>query len=276
MTSSPPTATPAEFDLATHALREAMQLALEYRDRGVEAEEKEGGSPVTEADRAIDRLLFASLIGSGDDGGSKATAYGWLSEESADSDERLSRERVWVVDPIDGTRAFLAGRDDYSVSIGLLVAGQPVLGAIGCPARNVTVVGGVGRGVELTGDPALRWPERVLGGRPLPHLLASRSEMKRGVWRELDGRATVQPVGSVAYKLALVAAGCADGTWTKFPKHEWDVAAGAALVNAAGGETWLPRGGHMRWNRSRPRFLSFAAAGSGLRERVEALVPADR
>ena len=83
---------------------------------------------------------------------------------------------------------------------------------------------------------------------------------------------SVQPVGSAAYKLALVAAGFADATWTMWPKHEWDVAAGAALILAAGGEVWLPRGGHMLWNRARPRFRSFAGARAGMRGAAERFI----
>ena len=92
---------------------------------------KDGGSPVTIADREIDQLLSQILPEPSD---------GWLSEESLDSDERLSYSRVWVVDPIDGTRSFAAGRSDYSVSIALLVDGQPVLGAVGAPSHDVQIV----------------------------------------------------------------------------------------------------------------------------------------
>ena len=93
---------------AKQALEEAMDLARWHAERGVEAEYKEGGSPVTVADREIDQLLRTQLPEAGD---------GWLSEETPDDEARLSCERVWVVDPVDGTRSFLAGRSDYSVSV---------------------------------------------------------------------------------------------------------------------------------------------------------------
>lgn len=247
---------------ARQALAQAMQMAREYAMRGVRVEHKPGGGPVTDADRAVDRLLRETLPDGGD---------GWLSEESEDGPARLERRRVWVVDPIDGTRAFVAGRDDYSISIGLLVDRVPVLGAVGCPGRGLTVIGGLGFGVDIeaaNGD-GLDWRDAPPG---LPRVLASRSEMRRGEWQRHEGRAALQPLGSVALQLALVAAGAADATWTRNPKHEWDVAAGAALVAAAGGEVWLPRGGHLLWNRARPRFFSFAAAAPGVRERVCDLV----
>jgi myo-inositol-1(or 4)-monophosphatase len=241
-----------DFELAEEALHEAMALALRHASAGVETERKDDGSPVTVADREIDALLRDRLC-TGDDG--------WLSEESPDDGARLQRARVWVVDPLDGTSSFVAGRRDYSVSIALLVDGQPALGAVGSPANGVSVVGGPGHGVFVTGAPD--W--QLTAPRGVPRLVMSRGELKQGHARQVAERAPVQPVGSAAYKLALVAAGFADATWTMWPKHEWDVAAGAALVLAAGGEVWLPRGGHLRWNRPRPRFTSFAAAGRGCR-----------
>jgi myo-inositol-1(or 4)-monophosphatase len=245
-----------DFERAEAALHAAMETALRCASEGVEVAYKEGGSPVTSADRAIDDQLRAELVEPGD---------GWLSEESLDDEERLTCSRVWVVDPIDGTRSFVSGRKDYSVSIALLVDRQPVLGAVGSPANGVTVIGGVGHGVQVEGAPD--WQLR--GAPDRPRVLMSSSEMEHGDARGLDQRLPVQPVGSVAYKLALVAAGFADATWTTWPKHEWDVAAGAALILAAGGEVWLPKGGHLLWNRPRPRFRSFAGAGVGVRPQAE-------
>ena len=251
-------ATPRDLDRARQALEEAMKLALWHAERGVETEYKDGGSPVTVADREIDQLLRTQLPEAGD---------GWLSEETPDDEARLSCSRVWVVDPVDGTRSFVAGRSDYSVSIALLVDRQPVLGAVGAPGQGVQIVGGVGHGLQVDGDFEWQLPD---DGRP--RVLASRSEMRRGDWKDLEAHVSLQPVGSVAYMLAAVAAGSADATWTKYPKHEWDVAAGAALMLAAEGECWLPRGGHLLWNRNRPRFLSFGAAGAGQRTRIDAHV----
>ena len=245
-----------DLERAELALDAAMALALQHARAGVAVEYKEGGSPVTVADREVDSLLRDALVEPGD---------GWLSEESEDEPARLGAERVWVVDPIDGTRSFVSGRRDYSVSIGLLVDRRPALGAVGSPANGVKVIGGPGFGLQVTGAPD--WQLRRDGERP--RVVMSRSEMKHGEAKGLHDVVPVQPVGSAAYKLALVAADFADATWTMWPKHEWDVAAGAALVLAAGGEVWLPRGGHLRWNRARPRFVSFAAARSGWRARVE-------
>ena len=249
-------ATAQDLRRAEQGLAEAMRVVRRHAEREVAVEWKQGGSPVTVVDREVDALLRGLLPGDGD---------GWLSEESIDDAARLERRRVWVVDPLDGTRAFVAGRTDYAVSIGLLVDGAPALGVVGNPATGVCIAGGPGLGLEVRGAPEWVWPADPGG----PRVLASRSEMRRGEWRNVAARAAVRPVGSVAYKLALVAGGFADVTWTLHPKHEWDVAAGAALVCAAGGEIWLPRGGHLSWNRSRPRFTSFAAARPGCRALVE-------
>ncbi len=253
------TAARADLERAREGLAAAMQVLRGHAGADVAYDLKDGGSPVTAADREVDALLRDLLPRSGE---------GWLSEESEDGAARLGCDRIWVVDPIDGTRSFVAGRPDYCTSIALLEGGRPVLGAIGNPATGVVVTGGLGLGVQVEGDPRLPWPALAAG----PRVLASRSECRRGEWRAVEAAGCdVVPVGSVAYKLALVAGGFADATWTLHPKHEWDVAAGAALVVAAGGEVWLPRGGHLVWNRQRPRFASFAAARAGCRGEVERL-----
>lgn len=248
----------ADLQHALLALHAASLILRRHAVAKVPFELKDGWSPVTAADREVDALLRNLLPGPGD---------GWLSEESDDDETRLTRGRVWIVDPIDGTRAFVAGRPEYSVSIGLCVDGEPVLGAVGNPATGVIVAGGPGLGVVVEGSPQLAW--RGSGGAL--RVLASRSEQRRGEWAQHEREGVeVLPMGSVAYSLALVAAGAADATWTLQAKHEWDVAAGTALVRAAGGEVWLPSGGPVRWNRRSPRFASFAASGPGHRPRAEA------
>lgn len=247
-----------DLEHAVLALRAAGEILRRRAAEAVSYSVKECGGLVTEADHEVDAMLRARLPQADD---------GWLSEESEDDRTRLDCRRVWVVDPIDGTRAFIARRPEYSTSIALLVDGEPVLGAIGNSATGVLVYGGPGLGVMVEGTPELAW-----AGAPGDlRAIASRSELKRGEWQPFERPGTTAvPMGSVAYSLALVAAGAADATWTMYPKHEWDVAAGAALVRAAGGEVWLPRGGHLLWNRRSPRYLSFAACAPGLRERVRA------
>ena len=190
----------------------------------IAAEYKTGLDPVTEADRAVDVLMRQTLLREGE---------GWLSEESVDDPSRLSKSRVWVVDPLDGTREFVAGIPEFCVAIGFVEDGRPVAGGICNPRTNEIIVGAIDCGLSYNGKRARASQRRSLKGALI---LASRSEVKRGEWQAFTGGDyQIQPMGSVAYKLALVAAGLADATFTFTPKNEWDVAAGAALVESAGG-----------------------------------------
>jgi len=246
-----------EDDLARiqEALTAAAEVVRPFTPGAVEYDEKSSrGDPVTAADLAIDRVLREILPGPGE---------GWLSEETVDSAHRLARERVWVVDPLDGTREFVDGIPEWCISVGLLEKGRPVAGGIYSPPVDLLVVGSLETGVTRNGEgTGMTGRERLDGAR----ILASRSEWKRGEWDRYDGSFEVVPCGSVAFKLAQVAAGMADGTWTLVPKHEWDVAAGAALVTAAGGTLLHADGTEPRWNQPRPKLPNFLAAHRGLLE----------
>jgi len=208
------------------------------------------GDPVTEADHAADAVLREILPQAGE---------GWLSEESVDDASRLERARVWVVDPIDGTREFVEGIPEWCISIGLLEDGEPVAGGILNPATAELVLGSVETGVTYNGAAA---SVTEPGADDAVTVLASRSEIRRGEWEGfVGGRLQVKPCGSVAYKLGLVAAGRADATWTLVPKSEWDVVAGTALVRGAGGVVTLADGGAPRFNKARPVFPNYVAAG---------------
>ena len=131
-----------------------------------------------------------------------------------------------MVDPLDGTREFVAGIPEFCVSIGMVEDGVPVAGGICNPATNEIFLGAIDCGVTYNGKPAQPSQRTSLEGALL---LASRSEIKRGEWKPFESAGfKIRPMGSVAYKLALVSAGLADATFTLTPKNEWDVAAGAA------------------------------------------------
>ncbi len=232
-------------------LQSAAQALKPFTPGQVEFERKEArGDPVTEADRAVDRALREALPEPGE---------GWLSEESADDRSRLQARRVWVVDPIDGTREFVEGIPEWCVSIGLIEDGEPVAGGILNPATGEVVVGARETGVTYNGAAA-----RVVDPGDLVgvDVLASRSEVRRGEWKRFEQAPfRVRPCGSVAYKLALVAAGRVDVTFTLVPKHEWDVAAGVALVLAAGGVVTEADGRPVRFNQEPPSMPSLVAGG---------------
>lgn len=236
------------------ALERAKTALQPFTPGQVEHIVKSGGDPVTAADDAINDVLLASL---------PRDDEGWLSEETRDDRSRLERRRVWIVDPLDGTREFIAGIPEWCVSVALVEDGLPVAGGIHIPALGLDVVGALEEGVTANGEPVGVREASSLDGI---EVLASRSETKRGEWERFAGAPfRVTPTGSVAFKMALVAAGRAEATWTLVPKHEWDVAGGTALVRAAGGDVWLPGGAEPTFNRERPKLPGLLACGAGLR-----------
>lgn len=244
------------------ALDAARQVLTRYTPGDIAHRIKSGaGDPVTEADLELDRVLRESLLRDGE---------GWLSEETADDPSRLERRRVWVVDPLDGTKEFVQGIPEWCVSVGLVEDGEPVAGGILSPAADLLILGAVEEGVTLNGEPAgVRDTDRLDGAR----VLASRSEVARGEWERFTGDVfEVVPMGSVAYKLARVAAGLAEATWTLVPKNEWDVAAGTALVRAGGGVVHTPDGDAPRFNRRDTRLPGLVAHGSRLTEAVRSTI----
>lgn len=237
------------------ALAAARDVFARFTPGEIETEYKAGHDPVTEADRAVDAVLRAKLLREGE---------GWLSEESADDLSRLDKSRVWVVDPLDGTREFVMGLPEFCVSIGFVENGKPVAGGIHNPATNETILGSIDSGVTYNGKPAHPSQRTTLPGALI---LASRSEVKRGEWQQFQGGDfEVRPMGSVAYKLALVAAGRADITFTLTPKNEWDVAAGAALVTSAGAFVATLDNAPLRCNNRNPLLSGLMASGPLLRK----------
>jgi myo-inositol-1(or 4)-monophosphatase len=227
------------------ALEEAEAVFRRFTPGDVAARMKTGNDssdptdPVTEADTTVDALLRRLLPRDGD---------GWLSEETEDDPARLTARRVWVVDPLDGTREFVTGIPEWSVSIGLVVDGEPVAGGISNPVTGERILGAVGHGVTLNGRPVTVSARPSLAGATV---LASRSEVKRKEWE--------------GYREDLF-----DATWTLVPKHEWDVAAGVALVLAAGGTIIAASPEEARFNRPHPKLSRLIAAPPQLVPEIEA------
>ena len=243
------------------ALNAARGVFARFTPGAIETEYKIGHDPVTEADRAVDAVLRENLLRDGE---------GWLSEETADNPSRLDKERVWIVDPLDGTREFVKGLPEFCVSIGFVENGVPVAGGICNPATKETFVGAVDCGVLYNGQAARASQRTTLDGAMI---LASRSEVKRGEWKSFEnGPFKVHAMGSVAYKLARVAAGLADVTFTLTPKNEWDVVAGAALVKSAGGFVSTPDKNDLVANRRDPLLSGLLASGPFLKEPLLALL----
>jgi myo-inositol-1(or 4)-monophosphatase len=243
------------------AMQASREVFARFTPGEIETEYKIGHDPVTEADRALDAVLRKELLREGE---------GWLSEESVDDPIRLQRSRVWVVDPLDGTREFVKGIPEFCVSIGFVEDGRPVAGGIYNPATDETFLGSIESGVTYNGKPSQPSQRKSLDGALV---LASRSEVKRGEWKPFENAAfKIRPMGSVAYKLALVSAGLADVTFTLTPKNEWDVAAGAALVLSAGGFVSTLENAALRCNNKNPLLSGLLASGPYLRGELLATV----
>jgi myo-inositol-1(or 4)-monophosphatase len=243
------------------ALQASREVFAQFTPGAIETEYKIGHDPVTAADRALDAVLRKELLRDGE---------GWLSEESVDDPIRLQRSRVWVVDPLDGTREFVKGIPEFCTSIGFVENGRPVAGGIYNPATDETFLGAIDAGVTYNGKPSLPSQRKTLEGALI---LASRSEVKRGEWKPFEnGAFTVRPMGSVAYKLALVSAGLADVTFTLTPKNEWDVVGGAALVLSAGGFVSTLEKTALTANRRDPLLSGLLACGPALKDELLALV----
>jgi myo-inositol-1(or 4)-monophosphatase len=213
---------------------------------------KSPGQVVTAADLEVDRLLHGTLL----------DAYpedGWLSEERPDDSTRLSRRRVWVVDPIDGTRAFADGLPEFTISVALLVDALPLLGTVCNPATGEAFEAERGCGAWLDGARLRTSPQTEVAGA---RLLSSRTEMRRRRWLELIPEAAFTDLSSLAYKLALIAAGRFDGLVSLRPSHDWDLAAAQLLIAEAGGDLSDASGAEIELNRPFPRHTGLTAAGT--------------
>lgn len=234
-----------------------------FRDGGYQIDSKGKNNPVTTADFEADAELKQILR-------EAFPTYGWLSEETVDNDDRLTAERVWIVDPLDGTKEFIKGIPEFVVAIALAEHGVPVMGVSYNPIKD-ELFWGV-RGAECHLNDQL---VTVSATHTLEHstILASRSETARGEWKAYEGRVTVRPIGSVAYKLALVAAGQADATFTLTPKSEWDIASGVALIIAAGGRVTDLYGEPIQFNRRDVKTPGFVASNGHLHAQLERMLP---
>lgn len=251
----------ADLALAVEAVERAGEAVMRAFGRPQEVVHKAPDQPLTPADLEADRILHRALLAA-------RPTYGWLSEESADSPERLGAERLWIVDPIDGTWSFIEGRPEFGISVGLVVRGRVRVGVVYNPASGELfwAVRGEGawrarvprRHAPLPFEAVARSARRLTVRRPEPGerpvMLVSRSELLRGafdMWREAGWR--IEAVGSTSYKMALVAAGEGDAFLSWGGKGEWDVCAGELLVEEAGGRATDVEGRAFRYNRPDPR-----------------------
>ncbi len=250
-----------ELRAAERAAREAGDIIAGLYRGGYRVEEKSRGNPVTTADLNANRAIREILL-------ERFPGDAWLSEEDADNPGRLDRSRVWIVDPLDGTREFIRGIPEFCVSIGLAVNGSPVLGVIYHPLRKELFGAVRGGGARLNGEP-VQVSRPAHGERPT--LLISRAEPRKRL-KELAREFELEPMGSIAYRLAVVARGDADATLTFRRVKEWDVCAGIVIVEEAGGRTMTGHGERPVFNRREPVLQQLLAGSEATNARIKALL----
>ncbi len=253
---------PAADDLTVliEAAREAGEILRDYFTKGSKAWEKpDAAGPVTEADMAANAALHARLTAA-------RPGYGWLSEEGPEDPARREASRAFVIDPLDGTRAFIEGDHSWALALAVVDAGQVSAGVVYLPMRDMLYAAARGQGATRNGETLAVRPRDALDGATV---LSSRASFEAWHWR--DGRVPEvrrQFRSSLAYRLGLVAEGRYDAMFRLRPAREWDVAAGSLLVEEAGGRITDRKGAALRFNQSDPVFNGLVAAAPSLHAEI--------
>lgn len=250
MKIAPPTTAADDRELLRSAAVTAGIIAAGYFRKDLKTWTKENASPVSEADIVLDKFLNSALLTARPD-------YGWLSEESVDNPERLNRRRVFVVDPIDGTRGFIRGEDSWTVSLAVVEDGVPIAGVVYAPVRDEMYDAAIDEGAHLNGKPLIRQRHP---GRSTPLIPAPGA-----VHQELQAvgldytRGPAYP--SLAYRLVQVATGGLDAAVTRRGAQDWDVAGAACILTEMGIGVEDVCIGALRFNRPEIRHGALAALG---------------
>lgn len=248
----------ADHALLIDCVRDAGALALEYFQGEVAHWEKAPGDPVSEADHAVDDMLRERL-------GAARPDYGWLSEETEDTAARLERRRVFVVDPIDGTRAFLAGKPEFTISAALVEDGRAVVGVVYNPATEEMFEAARGAGARLNQAPIRTSGQAGWSGA---RVISGTRMFTRAGWDGPPSGAEFFSMNSIAYRMALVAAGRYDACISLGSKSEWDIAGATVIVDEAGGRASTARGGEFGFNLAHPVVDSVIVAGPAMHDMV--------
>jgi myo-inositol-1(or 4)-monophosphatase len=243
-----------DLKLLEDAVCAAGDIARKFYGGDYKRWSKEGGSPVTEADLAVDAYLFEELTAARPD-------YGWLSEESADNLDRLLRTDVFVVDPIDGTVAFLKNRPHFTICAAVVTDGLPVCGAIYNPISEELYTARRGQGARRNGHPIHVSSRTGLEGCAM---LGDRTQLTLPPWPPMH----VQNRNSVAYRVMLVADGSADASVSLTAKRDWDLAAADVILHEAGGLLTDAMGKSLRYNGPVTIQPSLVAAGPELHTEI--------
>ena len=247
----------ADLRLLLDAAQEAGQIASSYFRKNPETRDKGNGQgPVTEADLAVNEMLQRELRAARPD-------YGWLSEETEDGPDRLTANRVFIVDPIDGTRAFIEGNTAFSHSLAVAEGGQVIAAVVHLPEQARTYAAARGTGAALNGDPIR------ISGQPTTdgaQVLTKKSNLNAEHWPGGVPNVTRHFRSSIAYRLSLVGQGRFDGMLTLHDAWEWDVAAGTLIVAEAGGAVTDRFGAPLSFNNRHPQVPGVLAAPGPVHE----------
>lgn len=235
-------------------MREAGAIARKFFGGDYKQWSKEGGSPVTEADLAVNSYLCDHLTAA-------RPGYGWMSEENPDNAQRLERDAVFVVDPINGTIAFLKNRPHFTICAAIVTQGRPCCGVVYNPISEELYSARTGGGAHRSGAPIHVGARADLEGCAM---LGDRTQLTREPWPAMH----VQNRNSVAYRVALVADGSADASVSLTSKRDWDLAAADIILTEAGGRLTDARGEILIYNRATTRQPSLVAANPRLHDDV--------
>lgn len=261
----PATDLPLLIDAARMAGRVATSFAGPTAARW---DKPDDAGPVTEADLAVNDLLLSTLR-------LARPSYGWLSEETEDNTDRLTQDRVFIVDPIDGTRSFVEGANTWAHAIAVAEKGQITAAVVYLPLRDLMYTAALGQGAALNGVPI---STSTLSDMAKATVLAARPATATAHWQNGEVppfTRTYRP--SLAYRLGLVGAGRFDAMLTLRPSWEWDIAAGALIITEAGGTCSDQTGAPLQFNNPDPRLNGVVAGGQAIHSQlIAALAPLDR
>ena len=243
-----------DLALLEAACRAGGEIARRRFEQGCKSWSKQGGSPVTEADLEVDAHLRAVLTAA-------RPGYGWLSEESADNAARLSQRTLFIVDPIDGTVAFLKGRPHFTICAAVVHDGVPVAGVVHNPMLDHLYKAHNGSGAQCNDAPIHVSACHGLTGCAM---LGDRSMLTRPPWPEMK----VETRNSVAYRMTLVADGSFDATVSLSAKRDWDLAAADVILREAGGRITDRQGAALVYNRAEAIQPTMIAAGPDLQAEI--------
>ena len=251
-----------DHELLLAAIVRAGGIARDLQASDFEKWDKGKGDPVTDVDIAVDQALKEELLAQRPD-------YGWLSEETEDDPARQAKEKVWIVDPIDGTRALLSGHPHFTICVALIARGRTQCGAVYNPSTEELYEAAHGQGAKRNGVAIAVSDRQQLEGC---RMLGDKAMFNHPDWRRPWPPMEIESRSSIALRMAMVATGEWDGCLTLSGKSDWDLAAADLIVKEAGGRVTDHKGERFLYNRASTRQLSLIAAGPHIHEEILARV----